>query len=119
VKNNRRFTSSEIGAIRDAARAVWHYIGDDVLMTLAAETGTPISQVSIQRAHVLALVLDAKRTETELQRRQYRYPAIITQDLIQRMQSADLSTLINIVKPAFLPARYRLALHETDEVNRR
>lgn len=93
------FTEDERKAIGNAAADVWQAIGGDCLSAIVEEKGKNVDRVSMSRADVIELALDAGRMEDILKRR-------ATPDLMARVAAADYATLIEVVKPAFPYTRY-------------
>ena len=64
----QKFTNDERNIIANAARRVWDDIGYDILDSVAREKRKSINAVSVSRADVIELVLDASRLEEQLRR---------------------------------------------------
>jgi len=106
-----KFTTEETEAIRRAARAVWDEVGYDCLQAVADDKGKDINAVTVSRAVVIEIALDAGRAEEMLRSQQRRdekagRPAVITDDFFTRLQAATYKQLIALVRPAFTYTRY-------------
>ena len=95
------FNDEEKRALQDAARAVWEEVAYDLLQAVAEEQGKDINRVTVSRAEVIEVALDAGRSEEILRSRQRRdakagRPAVVTDDLLKRMDRASYEQLIAI-----------------------
>jgi len=93
------FTAEEIQELGREANRVWDEIGGDCLQAIADDTGKDINRVSMSRAHVIEVVLDAGRFEQALGDNGY-------EDLREKWITLDYKQKIAIVKPAFPYTRY-------------
>ena len=111
AKKAKLFSDEELKTMQSAAYAVWDYIGADCLNAVADEKGKDVNAVTMSRAEVIELSLDAGRFEDQLadmRRNATRAgrPTVVTDDLMARIAACDYKTLIAAVKPAFTYARY-------------
>ena len=95
------FSDAEVEAIRSAARRVWDECGYDVLQAVADDKGKDINRVTVSRAEVIEIALDADRAKDRLRRM-----SVWTDDFATRYEAASYKELIAVVKPAFAYARY-------------
>jgi hypothetical protein len=98
TNTSKLFTDDELKTIHSAARSVWDEIGYDVLQATAEERGRDINAVTVTRAVVLELVVDAGRLNDALRRKHA--------DLAKRFDALDYPTMLRVLKPAFSYARY-------------
>jgi|SRR5262245_14516898 len=109
-----KFSEAETRAIQQAALSVWDECGYDCLQATAEETGKSINRVTISRAQVIEIALDAGRAEQKLEQRarldakRDEQSSVVTADFLARYKQASYEQLIAIVKPAFSYARYGL-----------
>lgn len=96
-----KFTAVEQELIQRHVVRVWSDVGGDILMAVADEKGKGVEQVTVSRADVIEICLDADRPE-ELMRRD----AKISAELLARWDALDYAAKIKLVKPAFSYARY-------------
>jgi hypothetical protein len=96
------FTATELAAVQAAALAVWNHVGGDCLQAMAEERGKPVERVTIPRADVMEIVLDADRTEEELRRRRS------APELLAKVRDSGYEELLAAIRPAFPHARYGL-----------
>jgi hypothetical protein len=101
------FTDEEVRRIQNAAAAVWQECGGDVLQATAEELNRSADRITMSRAEVMEIALDANRTEDMLKRHS-RDPESrkATEDLIRRMNALSYEELKRLVRPAFPYARY-------------
>lgn len=97
-KTRVSFTPEEKRLIQHAASTVWGECAYDLLQCVADEKGKSINDVSISRAEVIEIALDAGRAED----------LIRDGDLRIKMANASYEQLKRIVRPAFPHARYGL-----------
>ncbi len=102
------FTQDEIQTIGRAANDVWREIGFDILDSVANADTPPghrrkeIRGTTIQRAHVLELVIDADRLREKLEGRLYR-----RKDLADRFYNLpSYQAKLRLLKPFFHFDRY-------------
>lgn len=100
------FTKDEQALLGRFAYAVWEECGGDVLTAVAEEKGKDINAVTVSRAEVIEIALDAGRMEERLRAAKKRGDPKVTDDLLTRVAAADYDTLIKAVRPSFTYARY-------------
>ena len=95
------FTDEEKKTIQSAAAAVWQYIGDDMIQSTAECEGISPEEVSIKRAVVVEVVIDADRLHQRL-----------VDDghiaLAGKFENADYEQMKRLVRPAFPYGSYGL-----------
>ena len=102
------FNEAELEAIRSAASSVWDECAYDMLQATAEDKGKSINSVTVSRAVVIEIALDAGRPEERLKEMRRRKPELITDDFLARYAAASYEQLIAIVKPVFQYSRYGL-----------
>ena len=103
-KVGSQFTDAEKKLIQSAALAVWDECAYDLLQLKAEETGKSINSVTVSRAEVMEIALDAGRCEDRLRRG--NSVGVSTHELLNKMESATYEDLIAVVRPVFTFARY-------------
>lgn len=93
------WSESEQKIVREAALSVWNEIGYDCLQATAEDKGKDIDAVTMKRATVIEVCLDAGRLEENL--RWYRQDVIL-----DKLARTSYDTLKKIVRPAFPFASY-------------
>jgi hypothetical protein len=102
-----KFSAVEIEMLQFAARQVWEEIAYDCLVALAEEQGKHVDAVTMPRAHVIEVALDAGRVEDLLQRHMLRkWEPSARKDFLARLEQAPYKQLIKLVTPAFSYSRY-------------
>ena len=84
------FTKEEQEDIQRKAGYVWDMIGMDCLDAIASDKGKDINSVTMRRSHVIEVVLDAGRLESEFPK-EYK----------ERWEKLSYQQKINLVKSAF------------------
>jgi hypothetical protein len=92
------FTLTEISTLQKAGRAVWAEIGPDAIYALAEADGVSPERMTLTRAEVLELVLDASRLESYMRRMSIEIPAA--------WPTADYDEMLEIMTPAFPEGLY-------------
>lgn len=94
------FSFEDLALLQRAASRVWNEIACDILQAVADERKQRIEAVSIPRAEVIELVLDADRLTEELRRSR------VDPDLITRFEGITPEARVGAIKPAFTYGRY-------------
>jgi hypothetical protein len=102
------FSDEEKTLIGRTAADVWQEIGGDCLQAIADDKRQDVNRVTMSRAHVIEVALDAGRVEEHLMQRRRQPGSIVTDDFLARFRAAPYRQLIAIVKPAFSYTRYGL-----------
>lgn len=89
----KELTIDEEKKLQSIALSLWQELGPDAMNLLAEE-----NEAAMTRDHVIELVLDAGRFESEVERR--------APELLSWVESTDYSELIRAIKPAFLHETY-------------
>jgi hypothetical protein len=92
------WTDDEQKALQSAVQRVWQYVGGDYLQAAGEGRKNPES-VTISRAEVIEVSLDAGRPEEELKK--MKRP-----ELAEKLNQTDYASLIKMVRPAFPYGRY-------------
>jgi len=100
MKFSIEFTGSEMMELHSIARGVWEYIGHDTLQCVAEEKSKNINAVSITRAEVIELVLDAGRFEDHMKRNKR------LRSLVDRWMALDYKQQQKAIIAAFPFDRY-------------
>lgn len=100
------FTKDEQKLLGWFAYAVWEECGADLLQAVAEEKGKDINAVTVSRAEVIEIALDAGRMEEKMRYAKRNGHLAVTDDLLARVAAADYDTLIKAVRPSFHFARY-------------
>lgn len=103
-----QFSEAEIREIQRAALMVWDECAYDVLQGVADEKRKSANVVTVSRAVVIEIVLDAGRPEENLRRATRGWDPTVREDFFRRYAAASYRQLIGIVKPAFPCAHWGL-----------
>lgn len=113
-----KFTPDEAHELQSVVHAVWDECAYDVLTAIAEEKGKSVDAVTVSRAVVIEIGLDAGRAEERLRGRErvardrgkkdpnYLVEADMIKSLLEKMGKADYKQLIRVVRPAFTFSRY-------------
>jgi hypothetical protein len=108
-----KFSSDELMELRRAIHAVWDDIGWDILKAVADNKGKDVEAITISRAVVIEVCLDADRPEEKLRDQLRRIhadgkPNTVTEDLLLRWEGTSYKQRQKIARSTFGYTRYGL-----------
>lgn len=97
------FSEDELMLVQQCAYRVWDECAYDLLMSVAEEKGKSINAVTIPRAQVIEIALDAGRCEERIK---WSKSPVVTPEFLARWEAASYEEHIAAVRPAFSYSHY-------------
>ncbi len=101
-----QFSFEEEKILLDAVSHVWDEVAYDVLQGVAEEKGKDINAITVSRAVVIEVALDAGRPEELLEADLRRGRPGVTRDLLDRWEATSYEQKIAMAKKVFTYTRY-------------
>jgi hypothetical protein len=103
-----KFTMADKAFIHTCAQSVWDYIGFDVLASTAQMKGTSTESVTVTRADVMEMVIDADRLDNQLREESRTWAPEERSRFFAIWDTLTYTARRQLVRPAFPHGRYGL-----------